>query len=283
MQARSHLYVPGDRPDRLAKALSRGADALIVDLEDSVASASKAQARQLVVHWLAQCPKSRTAVWVRVNAGVEREADVAALAGSPNLTGLVLAKTDSACEVADVAHQLSATGSDLLLAPLIESAAGVCAAGLIASGPRVAFLHLGELDLAADLGASPAPDGAEFHYVRSLLVLCSRAANIGPPVAPVDPQVANLTQFRATTDALSRLGFFGRACVHPTQVTVANDAFTPHPDEILWARELLDSFATRSHGVGRHADGQMVDEAVLRRARQIIARAQTYSTPDLGR
>jgi citrate lyase subunit beta/citryl-CoA lyase len=102
-------------------------------------------------------------------------------------------------------------------------------------------------------------------------------------VAPVDPQIVNLTQFRVATDALNRMGFVGRACIHPTQVTVANDVFTPHPNEVLWARDVLDSFAAQSQGVARDADGQMVDEAVLRRARHVIARAQAWSTPGPGR
>jgi citrate lyase subunit beta/citryl-CoA lyase len=266
---RSYLYVPGDRPDRLAKAMSRGADALIVDLEDAVPSASKADARRNVADWLAGLGSTRTPVWIRVNAGPERNDDIRAIADAPHVTGLVLAKADSPGDVEEVADQLSGIGSPLRLAPLIESAAGVLAVREIAAAPRVELLHLGELDLAADIGASPGADGAELHHSRSMVVLASRAAQISPPVAPVDAVIDDLAHFRATTEALARMGFVGRACIHPAQVAVAQEVFTPSADDIAWARELLESEKSSTHGARRGRDGRMVDEAVLRRARAL--------------
>jgi citrate lyase subunit beta/citryl-CoA lyase len=139
----------------------------------------------------------------------------------------------------------------------------------IAAAPRVDFLHLGELDLAADIGASPGPDGAELHHSRSVLVLASRAAGIGPPVAPVDPVIDDPERFRSTSEALGRMGFVGRACIHPSQVAIATEVFTPSVDEIRWATELLEGQEANPHGAGRDRDGRMVDEAVLRRARTV--------------
>lgn len=277
--ARSQLYVPGDRTDRLARATDRGADALIIDLEDSVAAGSKSDARRNVVRWLAGSARIAIPIWVRINAGDERERDINALAGAPNLTGLVLAKTDSAADVEDAARQLTSAGSELRLAPLIESAAAVCAVGAVAAAPRVEFLHLGEIDLAADLGASPSRDGVELHYARSALVLSSRAAHIGAPVAPVDAQLDDLEHFRVTTESLRRMGFVGRACIHPAQVTVANAVFTPRPDDIRWAREVLEVVDANAHGATRDVNGGMIDEAVLRRARALIAAADPLRAP----
>ncbi|WP_111511517.1 HpcH/HpaI aldolase/citrate lyase family protein [Mycobacterium kyogaense] len=275
---RSQLYVPGDRADRLAKASGRGADALIIDLEDSVPSQAKPAARRIVAQWLSNGAPPLIPIWIRVNSGYERELDLEAISSAPNLTGLVLAKTENVSDVEDVARVLSTTGSTLRLAPLVESAAGVCAVNAIAAGPRVEFLHLGELDLAADLGMSPSRDGAELSYARSALVIASRAAGIEPPVAPVEPNIDDLEHFRTTTEAMSRMGFVGRACIHPAQVTVANAVFTPDPDEVASARELLDQFDAR--GAGRDASGRMVDEAVLRRARRVIAAAAAWPTTE---
>ncbi len=267
---RSYLYVPGDRPDRLAKAFTRGAGALIVDLEDAVPEQAKERALWQVLAFLDTVEATAVPVWVRVNSGERREQEVRSLAAHPRVQGLCLPKTEHAAEVADVDRLLQRTGRQIGIAPLIESALGVVHVHAIAAAPGVSLLHLGEVDLGADLGLSPGPAGEELLLVRSLVVLASRAARLEAPPAPVSTQVDDPEAFRSSTRALAALGFVGRACIHPRQVAVANDVFSPDPVDRAWARAVLEAAGTAGHGTFRAGDGTMVDEAVLRRARLIL-------------
>jgi len=197
---RSYLYVPGNARDKLGRALDRGADALIVDLEDAVPTAAKEAARTEVVRWLAATDPGACQLWVRVNSGALRNADVAALAGAAHLTGLVLAKLDDPAEVDDVAGALAATGDETtLLMPLLESARAVLAAPTIAARRRVRQLQIGEVDLCADTEIEPGDDDAELAPLRAQVVLASAAAGIASPVGPVSTNVTDLPAFKAST------------------------------------------------------------------------------------
>ena len=275
MHGRSHLYVPGDRGDRQAKAFSRGADALIVDLEDAVRPAAKLGARQLVAEWLATIDRPGVPVWVRINPGELREGDVRAVAVASSLTGLVLAKAERVDELIDLDRLLTSMGSKARVAPLVESAVGVVNAVSIAAGPRVSVLHLGEVDLAADLRITPSADEHEWLYVRSQVVLASRAAGIDAPVAPVSVNLTDVERFQESSHALRNLGFGGRACIHPAQVAVANGAFSPTPEELRWAKGIVSHHGSDSMSATRDAAGNMIDEAVLRRARDLLTVAAT--------
>ncbi len=275
MHGRSHLYVPGDRGDRQAKAFSRGADALIVDLEDAVRPAAKLGARQLVAEWLATIDRPGVPVWVRINPGELREGDVRAVAVASSLTGLVVAKAERVDELIDLDRLLTSMGSKARVAPLVESAVGVVNAVSIAAGPRVSVLHLGEVDLAADLRITPSADEHEWLYVRSQVVLASRAAGIDAPVAPVSVNFTDVERFQESSHALRNLGFGGRACIHPAQVAVANGAFSPTPEELRWAKGIVSHHGSDSMSATRDAAGNMIDEAVLRRARDLLTVAST--------
>lgn len=275
MNGRSHLYVPGDRGDRQAKAFSRGADALIVDLEDAVRPAAKLGARQLVAEWLATIDRPGVPVWVRINPGELREGDVRAVAVASSLTGLVVAKAERVDELIDLDRLLTSMGSKARVAPLVESAVGVVNAVSIAAGPRVSVLHLGEVDLAADLRITPSADEHEWLYVRSQVVLASRAAGIDAPVAPVSVNFTDVERFQESSHALRNLGFGGRACIHPAQVAVANGAFSPTPEELRWAKGIVSHHGSDSMSATRDAAGNMIDEAVLRRARDLLNVAST--------
>jgi len=275
MHGRSHLYVPGDRGDRQAKAFSRGADALIVDLEDAVRPAAKLGARQLVAEWLATIDRPGVPVWVRINPGELREGDVRAVAVASSLTGLVVAKAERVDELIDLDRLLTSMGSKARVAPLVESAVGVVNAVSIAAGPRVSVLHLGEVDLAADLRITPSADEHEWLYVRSQVVLASRAAGIDAPVAPVSVNLTDDERFQESSHALRNLGFGGRACIHPAQVAVANGAFSPTPEELRWAKGIVSHHGSDSMSATRDAAGNMIDEAVLRRARDLLTVAST--------
>lgn len=201
--------------------------------------------------------------------------DVAALAGAPHLTGLVLAKLDDAAEVAEVAAALAAAGDDgLLLMPLLETARAILGATAIAGQPRVHQLQIGEVDLAADTGIDAGPDEAELAPLRAQVVLASAAAGIHPPVGPVSREFRDLGRLEESTRRLRRQGFFGRCCIHPAQLAAVHDVFTPTAAELAAAAELVarfDAAVAAGHGVLLDDAGRMVDLAVVRRARRTLA------------
>jgi citrate lyase subunit beta/citryl-CoA lyase len=281
---RSYLYVPGDQPHMLARVLDRGADAVIVDLEDAVAPAAKAQARVAVGEWLrSHAHRDDVEVWVRINPGSAGNEDAAAVVG-PRLTGVMAAKTESATDIVSLDAALlraeAASGlpaGQMAVVPLLESAAAVLAAAEIARAPRVRRLQVGEADLKADIGVTPADAELELLHVRSHIVLVSAACGLEPPVGPVSTNFRDLERLRASTRALARLGFVGRACIHPAQIPVVNDVFTPTPAEVERARALIARFdraVAEGDGVVLDDTGRMVDEAVVRQAHRLLARAR---------
>ena len=284
--ARSHLYVPGDKPEVLAKALGRGADALIVDLEDAVAPASKDAARTVVAQWLSGLPAAAdnpVQVWIRINSGDMGHTDVRAVL-SPAVTGVVAAKTESAEELVALHAVLTAMEDKLELpagsigvVPLLESANAVLNALSIAKAPRVQRLQVGEADLRADIGVELGADGRELLYVRSQVVLISAAAGIDPPVGPVDTNFRDTEALAESTRAVKRMGYVGRACIHPAQAAIVNEVFTPTADEVADAKDLIarfDAAMAAGDGVCLDAQGRMVDEAVVRQARRTLSLAR---------
>ncbi|SIM46696.1 HpcH/HpaI aldolase/citrate lyase family protein [Micromonospora cremea] len=261
---RTHLYVPGDRPDRFDKAVAAGADVVILDLEDAVAPDGKQPALEAVTGWLASRPTAAgPQLWVRVNRGALDEVEV--LARRAALDGLCLPKVESAAEV-EAVHALA---PNVRLAPLVESAVGVARLSGIASAAGVVWLHLGELDLAADLGMTVST-GDELDAVRTMVVVASRAAGLAAPPAPVSPEVADMDRFAASTLRLRNLGFAGRACIHPRQVEVVHRLAAARAGDVAWARRVLVEACTHD-GAAFVFEGSMIDEAVLRRARDIVA------------
>ncbi|WP_327011262.1 CoA ester lyase [Dactylosporangium sp. NBC_01737] len=280
---RSYLYVPGDAPQKLDKALGRGADALIVDLEDAVPAAGKDRARALVAGWLDALPAyGRPQVWVRVNPGLAGEDDVRAVV-CPRLAGVCLAKAGGAAEVAALGAVIATAEEDrglpvgtVAVVPLLESAAAILDASAIARAPRVARLQIGEADLRAELGVTLGADERELLFVRSQVVLASAAAGIAPPVASVSTDYRDVLALRASTVAFRRLGFLGRACIHPAQIPVVNEVFTPTAEELAEAADLVrrfDAAVGSGAGILVDVDGRMVDAAVVRAARRLLTLA----------
>lgn len=269
MSARSYLYIPGDKPDFLARAFERGADAVIVDLEDAVAPASKDAAREVVAAWLGSLAGAPAEVWVRVNAGGLLARDVAALRDASALHGVYLPKATLAS-----AQDLEALLPDgVVVCPLIESAQGVLDVAAIARLARVAHLAIGEEDLSADLGIL---DRDALASIRTQIVVASAAAGIEPPTAPVSTDFRDLDALRASTLALRAVGFGARSAIHPAQVSVINEAFTPTAAEVSSARALVERYdAALASGAGVITDerGRMVDEAIVRAARRTLLRA----------
>lgn len=273
MTARSYLYVPGNRPEKLAKAALRGADALILDLEDAVPPEEKDGARRAVVEWLCgPAVPGGPEIWVRVNSGPLLADDVRPLVRIERLAGVYLPKVASRDDVMALGIRLH--DSALGIVPLIETAAAVLDAAAIASAPRIAHVALGEADLGAELGIDASPDGREWSSIRTQVVLASAAAGIDPPVGPVSTDFADLDALRASTHALRRMGFGGRAAIHPAQVAIINEVFTPSEDEVRAAKELIAALEAAG-GATTGPDGRMIDEPVIKAARLVLARARS--------
>lgn len=276
--------MPGDREDRLRSATGRGADALILDLEDSVGHDAKGEARRLVASRLAE-PPDGLELWVRINATSLTE-DVAAVAAAP-LRGFVLPKAErDTVAAADAAlfaaeQRLALPAGRFRMLALVETARGMLEATQVASAARVDHLGIGEADLIAELRLRPSEDRAELAPLRLQVVLASAAAGIAAPVAPTSTDFRDLDAFRRTSERLLALGFRGRTAIHPGQVAVINDVFTPRPAEVEEARRLLERFQASSSGVAIDDHGRMVDEAVVRSAREVLARAGWASPPGL--
>ncbi len=269
---RSALYVPANRPELFDKALAGPADVVLFDLEDAVPLPDKRAARTEILAWLRTTTAAPQRVWVRVNAGELGREDLYAVAAA-GVSTICLAKTESAEHVraatAIVAARETRPGR-VTVCPLLESAAAVLAAREIAEAPRVRRLQLGEADLRGDTGIDPGPGDFEMLAIRTQIVLASAAAGIEPPLGPVSTDFSDPEALRSSTRALARLGFRGRACIHPAQVPIVNEVFLPSPEQLAAARALVDRFEQARGGVVLDADGRMVDRAVVRAARRLL-------------
>jgi len=273
MIPRSWLYVPADDAPRLAKAATRGADALIVDLEDGVAPGMKAQARRNLSEFL-ESGEYSCALWVRVNSDPQALEEDLKHCIHPRLDGVVAAKTESASVLSNIVHRIETElGTPRGIMPLLETAQAVLDAYQIAAVPGVTQLQVGEADLRADLGVTFGPSEEELLTVRQQVVLVSAALKLLPPVAPVSVEFKDLEKFRRGSEALARMGYVGRACIHPAQVAVANEIFTPTPEDLARARALVsaaENAAASGHGAFVDDQGRMVDEAIVRSARRLL-------------
>ncbi|OPC84721.1 CoA ester lyase [Embleya scabrispora] len=267
----------------LDKALSRGADAVIVDLEDAVPMAAKSAARDRVARWVAgQDPDGDCAIWVRVNPGAPGLADARAVV-APALRGVCRAKCEGPDDLLTLHGVLTEREQEAgvevghtRVSPLLESAAAILDAPAIARAPRVVQLQIGEADLCAELGIEPGDDETELLAIRTRLVLASAAAGLDPPVGPVCTDYRDQVSLRRSTERLRRLGYRSRACIHPDQLDVVHDVFTPSAASVERARRLVARFEAglaAGQAVGTDEDGRMIDEAVVRNARRILAAA----------
>jgi citrate lyase subunit beta / citryl-CoA lyase len=258
--ARTFLFTPGDHSRRIASAMSGSADVVILDLEDSVQPSQKGLARQLVQEALATIGREDQIQLVRVNVIDGRMAadDLRAAAGAD---GIVLPKA--------TARSVAELPCEALV--LIETALGLRETYEIALTDAVAAVALGGEDLAAELGLSPLPDETHLLAARSQLVRDCAAAGARAPIDVVDTAIGDLEGLRNSTTRARALGMHGKLCIHPAQLEVVAACFRPMPSEIEWAQKVLEH--QRGHGVGS-IDGTMVDEAVAKRARKILLRAQ---------
>ncbi|HEY8815953.1 MAG TPA: CoA ester lyase [Candidatus Dormibacteraeota bacterium] len=258
-QPRSWLFAPGHDEKLLGKVFEVGADAVLLDLEDAVPATKKDRARVLVAEVAAS-----QRCWVRVNRArtQECERDLAAVAG--RVAGLRLPKVESAAEVAWVAERAPGIHLDCT----VESARGVLMAFEIASAPACTLLSFGALDLATDLGSSAGEQ--EMLYARSHLVIAARSAGKPRPSDGVHPQLDDDEGLRKEAEAARRIGFFGKSAIHPRQVPIINEVFTPTPAELAWARQVMSAFEQSGGAATKTAGGEFVDRPVAERAAQLL-------------
>ncbi|WP_315809956.1 CoA ester lyase [Pseudomonas sp. C9-3] len=264
---RTALFVPGSRPERFAKALASGADAVIVDFEDAVEASLKAQARENLESFLDANPEARVRVRVNAAGDPQQAADLELCGRLPGVTGILLPKAERAMQVR------IAASSGKPVWPLIESARGLLALGEIAACEGVERLTFGGLDLALDIGMSSGTQAAAVVYdqVRLSLLLHSRVNDLQPPLDTVFPAFDDAEGFAATIRHGRDLGLLGALCIHPRQVAVAHAALAPGADELDWARRVVE--ASQGGAAAFQVDGQMVDAPVLARARRLLASA----------
>jgi citrate lyase subunit beta / citryl-CoA lyase len=267
------LYVPGDRPDRFAKAAASGADMIVLDLEDAVSPSRKGFARTEIARWLESegdaTAGERPPSSVRVNAPgsepfVEDLQLVTRLIEAGHRLEIRVPKVETSAQLGG----LSQPGLSLHL--LIETAQGLRAVEELAEQPNVCAIGLGEADLGGALGIG---DEAGFAYCRSRLVVAAAAAGLRPPAMSAYPALHDAPGLAASCRAGRGLGLFGRSAVHPAQVPVILAAFAPTADEIADARATLAALEQSGGGASSTPDGRMVDAAMRTEAERVIARA----------
>ena len=264
--ARSFLFAPGSEERKLVRALESGADAVVADLEDAVASEEKDAARDLATRLLGDVGAESLRL-LRVN-GIETEwhdADVAVV-GEIGLDGVVVPKATAAA-VRTVGGRV-----DTPIVAIVETARGLREAFEIASQEQVAVLLLGAVDLGLDLGLEEREDGQEILFARSSLVVDSAAAGLRGPVDRVWVDVRDLEGLARDCAVARSLGFRGKALVHPDQIAPTHEAFAPTASELRRAREIVAAY-DRAVGEGRGVvalDGDMIDAPVAERARELL-------------
>ncbi|MDH3250299.1 MAG: CoA ester lyase [Acidimicrobiia bacterium] len=281
---RSMLFTPGHRRDLIEKAIRSGTDAVIVDLEDAVALDAKATARAL----LSDLPDSPVPLYVRTNGPTtDMMWDDVVAAGQAGVAGIVIPKAEHPELIRQLDGALTALErvaghphGSVEIIPLIESGLGSRNTyDMAVASDRVECIMFGggeQGDLVADLGCEWTPDGTGLMYTRSQVLASARAAGIQHPFEAVFMDFRNLDALRVETELARRLGYVGKVAIHPAQVAVINEVFTPTPEVVAEQRRILDAFEqAEAEGTASIAvDGKMVDYAVARVARVIIARAE---------
>jgi citrate lyase subunit beta/citryl-CoA lyase len=254
------LFVPGDRPERFAKALAAGADAVIIDLEDAVAAAARDAARSAIREF-ASTASAQFLIRTNSVGSSDFAADielVGALAKSTGLGGVVLPKVESAGEIERVAD--AAEGAPVLA--LVETVHGLRAATELAKAQATVRLGLGALDFAEDVGST---SSAVIDRARIELVFASRLAEIAPPIDSPTPNFKDPDAVEGIAAHAKSLGMRGMLAIHPAQLAPIRAAFTPSAEEVEWAQRVL----ALGDGVAQ-LDGEMVDAPVFARAQRIL-------------
>lgn len=273
----SLLYVPGNAPRFLEKAGQRGADVVIVDLEDAVPEAAKTEARDGLAKWVPEIKRSGCQVFVRINQS-DRLIEDAIAATRAGADGLYVPKVDSVDILVRLAESIVPHERDrapIGFVPLIEDMKGLFEVRAIAHGPRVFALTSGGEDLATAMGAKPTPE--VLRYPKLMIHYAAKEAGVlsfGILRTTVD--FADKEALRAAALEARDFGFDGATCIHPSVVPILNECFAPTPEEISWAHKVVETNEQEA-ATGRGAfmlDGKFVDAPIVIRAQNLLKRLE---------
>jgi citrate lyase beta subunit len=268
------LFFPGTRPELLAKALATGVDRVCMDLEDAVAAESKDDARSVALGVLHDPALDARRFVLRINhpRTPEGRRDIEAIASrGPSTPTLMVPKADGADELDDIRRDLARADVRASLIPVIETARGLADVESITAADGVSGVVFGGLDLSIDLGASP--EWEALLYGRSRTVHAARLAGVGVVDMPFF-DISDPNGLRLEAERVRRLGFSGKAAIHPSQVGVIQAAFTPSGPEIARARRLVEAYDRERKGAFL-LDGVMIDRPAVEAARSLLARTRT--------
>ena len=277
MRLVSMLFVPGDRPERMEKALGSGADALILDLEDSVSGAHKTMAREAIAAFLDR-PRSDVKLFVRINplqGDMARDDLAAVMPHRPD--GVCLPKAEGLASIRELEGLIG--DADCAIFPLVtETALAMFKLGEYAgASKRICGLTWGAEDLPAAIGATQArnADGTftpPLEMARSMTLFAAHAAGV-EAIETISPDFKDLDALKRYAERAAADGFTGMMAIHPAQVPVINAAFTPSPETVAHAQKIVDAFAAAPDAGVLSIDGQMIDAPHLKQAQRVLSRA----------
>ena len=264
------LFVPGTRPERFSKALDSGANAVVLDLEDAVPEEDKEIARNAIRSaWPSFTAEQKNRLVIRSNSpGSKFYAADLILAQELNIVCILIPKSESQDEMNGAALVLP----NAAIIPMIETALGLENLREIANSNQVIRLALGNLDLQADLGMICDQNETELQTARFQIVLASRLAQIAPPIDGVTPSTDDVERITGDAQRAKRMGFGGKLCIHPKQVSIVKSAFMPSQDELNWAQQVIDADKASKGGAVK-LDGRMIDRPVVLLAQRTLALA----------
>jgi citrate lyase subunit beta / citryl-CoA lyase len=288
---RSSLIMPVNQPRFVEKAYLRGADAIVLDLEDSVPPAEKGRARTMVEDAIPVAARGGADVFVRINKPVEMMVEDLEAAIYPGLTGLALPKVESAAEI----HMLDALTTNwekrhsipegtVQFSVSVETAKGVMHAEEIAlASRRIASIGAGTEDLALDLGIEATVEGTELLYIKLRMIVVANAAGVIPMgLMGTLVDYADLEGLARSAKEANRVGFRGAGLIHPLQVPICNDAYAPPPPQVEWSQRVIEVF---EEGLARGTasvalDGRMIDIPIVEKAHRLLARASAIAAKE---
>jgi len=264
------LFVPGTRPERFSKALDSGANAVVLDLEDAVPEEDKELARNAIrTAWPTFTAEQKNRLVIRSNSpGSKFYAADLILAQELDVACILIPKSESQDEINGAALILPNTA----IIPMIETAIGLDQLREIANSNQVIRLALGNLDLQADLGMICDQDETQLQTARYQIVLASRLAQIAPPIDGVTPSTDDLERINRDAQRAKAMGFGGKLCIHPKQVSIVKSAFMPNQDELAWAQRVIEADKASKGGAVK-LDGRMIDRPVVLLAQRTLALA----------
>ncbi len=288
---RSSLIMPVNQPRFVERAFARGADAIVLDLEDSVSPREKARARTMVKDAIPIAALGGADVFVRINKATELMLEDLDAAIHPGLTGLSVPKAESAAEM----HMLDELvgyweqrrglpAGSVQYTVAMETAKGILRAEEIAvASPRIACIGAGPEDLALDLGIEATVEGREFLYAKLRMILVANAAGVLPMgLMGTLADYADLEGLTRSAQEAYRVGFRGASLIHPAQVPICNAAYAPAPELVAWSKRLIEAF---DDGVARGTasvalEGRMIDIPLAEKAHRLLARANAIAAKE---